>query len=123
LEPFPHGYKPIEWDGDPTCELISGDGTTLGDFDGEQVAIVPDSHPNPLPESSLLMVADLYGDFRDELVVTRTLGDGSKVVTVITSSEPINKRHVAASEDLTYRLWVGRNMGGGYASDYHKPLE
>jgi rhamnogalacturonan endolyase len=123
LEPFPHSYKPIEWDGDLTCELVSDSGATLSNFDGERAVAVPDVQPNPFPESSLLMVADLYGDFRDELVVTRTLGDGSKVVTVITSPEPINKRYVAASEDLAYRLWIGRNMGGGYASDYHQPLE
>lgn len=123
LGPFPSGFKPIEWDGDLTCELVSNNGATLSNFDGEQAVVVPDVHPNPLQDSGLLMVADLYGNFRDELVLITTLEDGTKAATVVTSPEAIGKRYVAVSEDLNYRLWIGRNRGGGYGSDYPKPLE
>ena len=123
LDPFPHGYTPIEWDGDLTRELASANGSSMSNFDGKRAVEVPGVHPNPLPGSQLLMVADLYGDFRDELVLTTTTEDGGKAVTVVTSPEPIRRRYVAAREDLDYRLWVGRNMGGGYRSVYDRPLK
>jgi len=123
LDPFPKGYTPAEWDGDPTRELLSANGATIGNFDGRHVVDVPDVHPNPIPGSHLLMVADLYGDFRDELVLATTAEDGGRAVTVVTAAEPIGKRYVAAREDLDYRLWVGRNMGGGYRSIYDRVLK
>ena len=35
----------------------------------------------------------------------------------------IKKRYVAAWVNLDYRLWVGRNRGGGYASVYDRVLK
>ena len=68
------------------------------------------------------MVADLYGDFRDELVTSTTSGDGKKSICVITAVEVISGRYVTATERLDYRLWLGRNMGGGYRSIYDRVL-
>lgn len=123
LEPFPHGYTPVEWDGDGTRELLSAAGSRICNFDGTQAVEVPGVQPNPVPRSDLLMVADLCGDFRDELVLRWRTEDGKEAVGVVTATEPIKKRYVAAWEDLDYRLWVGRNRGGGYASVYDRVLK
>ena len=41
---------------------------------------------------------------------------------VVTAAEPMAKRFVAGREDLGYRQWLGRNMGGGYRSIYDRRL-
>ncbi|MHC4432261.1 MAG: rhamnogalacturonan lyase family protein, partial [Planctomycetota bacterium] len=123
LEPFPTGYTPIEWDGDPTSELLGSGGRTLANFDGKEARIVPGVHPFPGQSGSVVMVADLYGDFRDELVLITPTQSGGRAITVVTSPEPIDKAFVAANESPDYRLWVGRNMGGGYRSVYFHQLE
>jgi hypothetical protein len=48
--------------------------------------------------------------------------DGSQAVSLVTADEPIDKAYMAAWESLDYRLWVGRNRGGGYASVYDRQL-
>lgn len=121
LEPFPYGYTPLEWDGDLTRELL-GQGRWLGDFNGREIVPKPNG-PQGLPDNSgLLMAADLYGDFRDELVLSTTTEDGRKAVSVLTAVEPLAFRYVTAGASLDYRLWIGRNMGGGYRSIYDRPL-
>jgi hypothetical protein len=69
------------------------------------------------------MVADLCGDFRDELVLALRTEDGRNAVSIVSATESIEKRYLAAWESLDYRLWVGRNRGGGYASIYDRVLE
>ena len=68
------------------------------------------------------MVADLYGDFRDELVLSTRDEDGNRSITVVAASRPIAHRYVTPTESLDYRLWLARNMGGGYRSIYDWPL-
>ena len=122
LEPFPYGYSPVEWDGDPTRELLSNNGHCIGNFDGKQVVDLPGNEPNNIENSNLLMVADLYGDFRDELVVQTPTKNGGKAIAVITSPNPVSKMYITATENFDYRLWLARNMGGGYPSIYDQPL-
>ncbi len=117
LEKFPIGYSPIEWDGDDTRELISGDGKSIYKFDGQDLVKIENAQPNPLPNSHFLMAADLYGDFRDELVFI-TWEDGRPKIAVVTSTEIITKRAKAKTENLDYRLWLARNMGGGYHTHF-----
>ncbi|MBI1788416.1 MAG: hypothetical protein HYR60_12815 [Acidobacteria bacterium] len=57
------------------------------------------------------MVADLVGDYRDEVVCT-TPG----AVYVYTNIEPAGRREVTRTASREYRLWMARNMGGGYPS-------
>jgi len=123
LDPFPDGFTPVEWDGDGTRELLSDGGSRISNFDGKQAVEVSGVKPNPVPDSDVLMVADLCGDFRDELVLGLSLEDGKQAVSVVTATESIEKRYLAAWEKLDYRLWVGRNRGGGYASIYDRVLE
>ena len=70
-----------------------------------------------------MMVADLYGDFRDELVLSVTGEDRKKYVAVVTATHPIDHRYIAATESLDYCLWLARNMGGGYRSIYDHSLK
>lgn len=117
LDPFPYPYIPLEWDGDATRELLSGDGKSLYDFDGKQLIKVENVIPNPVPDGHVIMIADLYGDFRDELVVEK-IENGSSTILVVASPEVVNKRDTAKTESLNYRLWLARNMGGGYNTFY-----
>jgi hypothetical protein len=123
LEPFPHGYVPLEYDGDTTRELLRTSDFLLGNFDGQE--IIPVEHSDfALPgKSSFMMVADLYGDFRDELILQSTDKQGRRFVSVVSASSASAGRYVAATENLEYRLWLARNMGGGYRSVYDQALK
>jgi len=120
LEPFPHGCTPLEWDGDPTRELLRSG--RIGNFDGKKVIAADKNQPELPDNSQILMVADLYGDFRDELVLAVSDEDGSRYIAVVAATHPTEHRYVAASEDRDYQLWLARNMGGGYRSIYDRVL-
>lgn len=121
LDPFPSGYMPVEWDGDPIRELISGSGQAVGKFDGKTVVPMDGVQPNPLSNASIAMVADLCGDSRDELVLLVREPEKPMRVCIVTATTPITSRGVSPMENLDYRLWVARNMGGGYASTFPRP--
>lgn len=121
MEPF-FAKETAEWDGDLTRELLLDEGREIANFNGTEIVPVPGVHPNPIPESRLIMTADLYGDFRDELVLLTSDEGGAQTITVVTSTEPIDTMYISATETLDYRLWLGRNMGGGYGSAYQQQL-
>jgi hypothetical protein len=79
-------------------------------------------HPNPVADSQFIMAADLCGDFRDELVLLITTDEGAKAIAVVTSTTQMSNMYISPGEVLDYRLWLGRNMGGGYKSQYYQPL-
>jgi len=122
LEPFPRGWTPLEWDGDATRELMSPDARTIGDFNGREVVVKKGVSPNTVEKSSVIMVADLYGDFRDEIVLTTPTAKGGKAVTVVMAVEEIPFRYEGALEEREYRYWIARNKGGGYASIHDRQL-
>jgi rhamnogalacturonan endolyase len=122
LEPFPQGYYPVEWNGDATREMLSAGGHKIGKFEGNKVVNWEGVEPNKVKNSGLLMVADLYGDFRDELVLQKTDKNGQKAISVVTSTLPVDKMFVTPTTNLDYRLWIARNMGGGYRSIYDQLL-
>jgi len=121
-EPFLR-YNPVEWDGSPARELLFGNGNRIGKFDGQKVTEIENIHPNQIPNSSLLMVADLYGDFRDELVLTRQNENGIPEVMVVTATQPVGKTYITPTENRNYCLWLAHNMGGGYPSVYYQELQ
>ena len=122
LEPFPYGLKPFEWDGDPTRELLDPGSLAIGDFDGKVVNPILGGRLNLPERSSVMMTADLCGDFRDELVLSTTTASGGKAIAVVTAVHPVSCKFVTGRDSLDYRLWLARNMGGGYASVYDRPL-
>jgi rhamnogalacturonan endolyase len=123
MEGFPGWFTPIEWDGDNTRELLGENGKVIGKFNGMEVVPLPGEIPNPVPNTSLLMVADLYGDFRGEMVVSGTDTDGRPAIMIITSPHPIEKRFLTPYQELEYRLWIARNRGGGYGSVHEYGLK
>ena len=122
VEPFPL-YSPVEWDGSPARELLYQNGQKIGKFDGKNVVEILDVEPNKIPGSSLLMVADLYGDFRDELILNKQGESGMPEVIVVTTTKPIDKIYISPDESREYRLWLSRNMGGGNPSIYYQELK
>jgi hypothetical protein len=116
LNPFPPGWRPVNWLGGAVRELMSGNGRQLGRFTGTDVAPLPGPAPNELGAESCNMVADLAGDFRDEVVCFGRSREGSPAVFLFSNIEPINRREVTRTASREYRLWLARNMGGGYAS-------
>jgi hypothetical protein len=108
----------MEWDGDPTRELLGNNGKVIGKYNGKEIVIMEGVVPNPVPNSHLVsnFVADLYGDFRSEMVISATDTDGRKAIMVITAPDPVGSRYVTPRDDLEYQLWLARNMGGGYSS-------
>jgi hypothetical protein len=89
--------------------LLSGDGKRLGRFNGKDVTPLAIAGPNE-DRGNCQMVADLAGDFRDEVVC---IGPG---ISVYTNLDPIARRKVGRTENREYRPWLARNMGGGYPS-------
>jgi rhamnogalacturonan endolyase len=122
LEPFPYGYTPLEWDGDLSRELLSGQSDKIGNFNGREIVMAANDQPDLPAGSQVMMVADLYGDFRDELVLSIRGEDRKQFIAVATATHPTSHRYVAARESRDYCLWLARNMGGGYRSIYDRPL-
>jgi rhamnogalacturonan endolyase len=120
---FPVGYTPLEWDGDPTRELIGENGMVVGKFDGEKIVMIPGECPNPVPGSKIEVVADLCGDFRSELVISATDTDGRKAIMVVTAPSAVDKKYLSPRQTLDYRLWLARNKGGGYGSVFEYELK
>lgn len=109
VNPFPQGWRPVNWTGGAVRELMSTNGKQLGRFDGSGVTPAG-AGPNE-GAGSCGMVADLAGDYRDEVVCATPAG-----VFVYTNTEPNARREVTHTAAREYRLWIARNMGGGYAS-------
>ncbi len=124
LNPFPRGWRPVNWLGGAVRELMSGDGRRLGRFNGQDVEPLPAPGPNELPPGQGVglaaggcsMTADLAGDFRDEVVCTGPGRSGGRASYIYTNTEPIRKRELTRTADREYRMWLARNIGAGYGS-------
>ncbi len=123
MDGFPYGYNPVKWSGERICDLISDHGRRIGRFNGKEIVPIEGEKPNTIENSSLIMTADLWGDYREELVVAGTDSDGRPAVFVITAAKPVDKMYVTPRSSQDYRLWLARNKGGGYGSVYDYPLE
>lgn len=116
LNPFPAGWRPVSWTGGKVRDLMTSNGKQLGRFTGSGVEPLPVSGPSELGSGGCNMVADLAGDYRDEVVCAGPSRDGSPAVFVFSNIEPAGRREVTRTASREYRLWMARNMGGGYAS-------
>jgi len=119
MNPFPQGLAPVTWLGNATRELMPRSGQWLGKFNGREVARIEGAAPNP-GQGNCSMVADLVGDYRDEIVCTGPAPDGGTAIFVYTNTAPLERRAVTRTAERQYRLWMARNMGGGYPS-YFEP--
>jgi rhamnogalacturonan endolyase len=114
--PFPAGWRPVNWTGGAVRDLMSGNGKQFAKFNGTGVEPVEGSGLKGLTNGSCNMVADLTGDFRDEIVCVGTTTSGTRAVLVYSNIDVIHKREVTRTGSREYRLWMAHNMGGGYAS-------
>lgn len=114
--PFPRGWRPVNWTGGPVRELMSSDGKRFGRFDGKTVVQIPELTANELPGGNCWMTADLAGDYRDEVVCDGKTAEGNPAVFVFTNITPAPHREITRTASREYRLWLARNRGGGYAN-------
>jgi len=121
LEPFPTPFTPVEWDGDDVRELISRDGKTVAKFDGKQLVPLTGVSPNEAGRGNVVMVADLAGDYRHEIVVSGANADGNFTVWIYSPTALIRERKVTRTARHDYRMWLARNLTGGYGSYFESP--
>jgi rhamnogalacturonan endolyase len=111
MNPFPKGWRPVNWTGGKVRDMMSGDGGRIGRFNGTAVDVLPGVKANDKGKGGCNMTADLYGDFRDEVVCVV-----DNKVMVFSNLTVADHREVTHTADREYRLWIARNMGGGYPS-------
>ena len=115
-EPFPNLYTPVEWDGDSIRELLARDGAMVGKFDGQTVVPLAGVIPNEGQTGPVVMVADLWGDFRDEVVMVGAGREGNFTLSIHTPTAVIRGRQLSRTADHGYRMWLAHNLTGGYGS-------
>ena len=119
-EGFPFGYQPLEWDGDETRELI-GEGI-IGNYRDSGIVQSPNTPEFP-QNGTFLFAADLYGDVRDELIFLIQPEKDPSYIAVFGATNEMHQWFVTASESMEYKLWLARNMGGGYKSVFYHRLQ
>lgn len=113
MNPLAGSWRPVNWLGRNVRELISTDGKRLMQFNG--TTLEPAARA-PAPDGCrVLMAADLWGDYRDEIVCATTVEGRMTVLVLANTAEPPG-RGVTRTSSREYRLWLARNMGAGYAS-------
>ncbi len=113
-DPMAGDWRPVNWTGQETRDLVSKDAKQLGRFDGRTVQGLPEAGPATLSGCSCPLAADLVGDFRDEIVCWGTLKGGVAAIQVLSNFAPVQRKEPARMEDREYRLWVARNRGGAH---------
>ena len=116
MNPFPQGWHPVNWTGGSVRELMSTDGLSLGRFTGSGVTPLGSPGPNPGPKGNCRMVADLVGDYRDEVICAGVTSEGRPALYVYTNTDVATRRDITRTASREYNLWLARNQGGGYAS-------
>jgi rhamnogalacturonan endolyase len=116
MNPFPPGWHPVNWTGGKVRDLMRTDGGSLGRFTGRGVEEISAKLPQEHGKGSCRMVADLAGDYRDEIVCIGTGKSGGPALFVYTNTDPLDRREVTRTASHEYRLWLARNLTGGYGS-------
>ena len=114
MEGFPARYRPVNWTGGPARDLVTPDARELMQFDGTR--LTPSASAAPSTQAcSVIMVADLLGDYRDEIVCSRAGESGKRQIVILTSPTP-SRKEITRTASREYRLWLARNIGAGYGS-------
>jgi rhamnogalacturonan endolyase len=111
VNPFPRGWRPVNWTGGAVRDLLSSDGRRLGKFNGKGIDEIAGAPVADGPRTNCIMTADLVGDYRDEVVCT-----ADNKLLVFSNIEAAPRREVTRTASREYRQWMARNMGGGYPS-------
>ena len=60
------------------------------------------------------ITADLAGDYRDEIVCLGIGRAGQPAIFIFTNPDEIAGKQVTRVASREYRMWLARNMDGGY---------
>jgi rhamnogalacturonan endolyase len=115
MNPFPKGWRPADWTGGVARDMVSSDGRRIGRFTGMGVEERRDVAGVGLQGMSCWMSADLWGDYREELVCDGKTAEGNPAVFVFSNTAPAPRRDITRTASREYRVWLGKNRGGGYA--------
>jgi rhamnogalacturonan endolyase len=105
-------WLPVEWLGKDSRELVDHKGTKIVQFDGKSLLPV-----ESLPAGGKLErleVANLMGDFRDEIVLGGKDADGNFGVFIYAPTTVIHTPQVTKTPKHDYQMWLAHNLGGGY---------
>jgi hypothetical protein len=116
MNPFPSGWRPVNWTGGPVRELMRSDGRQFGRFTGKSVDPIPGLNATGVSGMNCSMTADIAGDYRDEIICDGKTKEGNPAVFVFTNITPADRSEVTRTASREYRLWLARNKGGGYPS-------
>ncbi len=114
MEGFPARYRPVNWTGSDARDLVSPDARELARFDGSKLTPASTPAPSAAP-CNVIMVGDLLGDYRDEIVCSRPGEGGRRQIVILTNATPSHKE-ITRTASREYRLWLARNLGAGYGS-------
>jgi rhamnogalacturonan endolyase len=116
-DPWPGGWRPVNWTGAATRDLMTSNGNKVGRFNGKGITELPGPGPNA-GDGGCIMTADLVGDFRDEVVCMGTTEQGRRAIFVYSNIEPVERRGITRLASRGYRLWLARNVSAGYGQYY-----
>jgi rhamnogalacturonan endolyase len=114
MNPFPPDWTPLNWSGANVRDMVSDDGSRIGRFNGKGVELTRTLDHPEMKNGHCVMSADLAGDYRDELVCLGTNRAGKPAVFIFANSEELNSKQVTRVASREYRIWLARNLGGGY---------
>ncbi|MDQ0972616.1 rhamnogalacturonan endolyase [Neobacillus niacini] len=98
----------IKWATDMTTQIVNGSGngtTTIDDWKKGRVLTATDTRTNNGTKGNPSLVADIFGDWREELLV-RTAD--SSAIRIYTSTEVTNHKLYTLMHDAQYRAEVAR---------------
>lgn len=106
----------IKWAADMTTQIVNGAGnvtTTIDDWQKGRVLTATDTRTNNGTKGNPSLVADIFGDWREELLV-RTAD--SSAIRIYTSTEVTNHKLYTLMHDAQYRAEVARQ-----STTYNQP--
>lgn len=106
----------IKWSADMTTQIVNGSGTgttTIDDWKKGRVLTATDTRTNNGTKGNPSLVADIFGDWREELLV-RTAD--SSAIRIYTSTEVTNHKLYTLMHDAQYRAEVARQ-----STTYNQP--
>lgn len=100
----------IQWSGDMTTQIVNGAGDvtpTVDDWRRGTLLVAEGTRTNNGTKGTPSLVADVFGDWREELVV-RTVDNSA--LRFYTSTEPTGHKMYSLMEDRQYRVEVARQQ-------------